>query len=73
VTDFLSVLKFPVFNIADACISLGVVVLFLGMWFQEREKKASQDSAESVDDLVEEKKSDLSLSSAVPSEDASGE
>ena len=29
VTDFISVSEFPVFNIADASISLGVVVLFL--------------------------------------------
>ena len=73
VTDFISVGKFPVFNIADACISLGVVVLFLGMWYQEKEKKTSQDSADAVDDQIEEKKSDLSLSPAVPSDEASGE
>lgn len=38
VTDFISVGEFPVFNIADASISLGVVVLFFGMWVQERRK-----------------------------------
>lgn len=36
VTDFVSVLDFPVFNVADASISCGVAILFLGMWFQER-------------------------------------
>ncbi len=40
VTDFISVGKFPVFNIADASITLGVAVLFLGMWLQERRRKA---------------------------------
>jgi len=73
VTDFISVGKFPVFNIADACISLGVVVLFLGMWFQEKEKKASQASPETGDDPVEEQKSDLSLLPVAPPEEAGGE
>lgn len=38
VTDFISIGEFPVFNIADASISIGVVVLFIGMWVQERRK-----------------------------------
>ena len=32
VTDFVSVGSFPVFNVADASISTGVVVLIIGMW-----------------------------------------
>lgn len=36
VTDFVSVGRFPVFNVADASISIGVVVLILGMWIKER-------------------------------------
>jgi hypothetical protein len=40
VTDFISVGSFPVFNIADSCISVGVAILFFGMWKQEREAKA---------------------------------
>ena len=39
VTDFISVGAFPVFNIADASISVGVAVLLLGVWFKEREDK----------------------------------
>jgi signal peptidase II len=39
VTDFISVGSFPVFNVADASISVGVVILFFGMWMQERNKK----------------------------------
>lgn len=42
VTDFISVGNFPVFNIADSSISVGVVVLFFGMWLQE--KRAKLDS-----------------------------
>ena len=73
VTDFISVSEFPVFNIADASISLGVVVLFFGMWYQEKEKKASQDSTDAADNQLEEKKSDLSLSPAARSDEAGGE
>jgi signal peptidase II len=41
VTDFISVGNFPVFNVADASISIGVAVLLLGIWLQEtREKRA---------------------------------
>ena len=50
VTDFISVAKFPVLNIADASISVGVAVLFLGMWLQERAKKANPP-AESLSDV----------------------
>jgi signal peptidase II len=42
VTDFISVGKFPVFNIADTSISVGVAVLVVGMLIQEwRERKAA--------------------------------
>lgn len=39
VTDFISVGSFPVFNLADAAISVGVVVLLLGVWLKERAEK----------------------------------
>jgi signal peptidase II len=39
VTDFISVGKFPVFNVADSCITMGVVVLLFGMWIEERQKQ----------------------------------
>jgi len=39
VTDFISVGAFPVFNVADASISVGTVVLLLGVYFQERAAK----------------------------------
>ena len=42
VTDFISIGTFPVFNLADSSISIGVVVLLLGVWLKERsEKKAA--------------------------------
>jgi signal peptidase II len=39
VTDFISIGNFPVFNIADSSISVGVVVLLLGVWVKERLEK----------------------------------
>ena len=39
VTDFISIGNFPVFNIADSSISIGVVVLLLGVWIKERSEK----------------------------------
>ena len=39
VTDFISIGSFPVFNIADSAISIGVAVLLLGVWLRERENR----------------------------------
>jgi signal peptidase II len=49
VTDFISVGKFPVFNIADSSISVGCVVLLLGVWWQERVAKKEKIQAASSD------------------------
>ena len=65
VTDFISFMDFPVFNVADACISTGVVVLIIGVWIRERYDKekeeiaAALDAAElSTEPVVEENPSD---------------
>jgi signal peptidase II len=44
VTDFISIWRFPVFNVADLSITLGVIVLLLGVWSQERHKDSSSES-----------------------------
>lgn len=36
VTDFISIGTFPVFNVADASITVGTAVLLLGVYLQER-------------------------------------
>lgn len=47
VIDFISVRNFPVFNIADACISIGVGILLLGVILQEIQlRKSKNDSPE---------------------------
>jgi signal peptidase II len=43
VTDFISAGSFPVFNVADSCISMGVALLVATMWVEER--RARQQSA----------------------------
>jgi signal peptidase II len=44
VTDFISVGNFPVFNLADASITVGVLVLLLGIWIQDRHKPAQAET-----------------------------
>ena len=46
VTDFISVGTFPVFNVADASISVGAAVLFLGIWMMEVAEKKKKKLAE---------------------------
>ena len=48
VTDFISVGSFPVFNVADASITIGAVLLFLSVWLRERAEKQAEKN-KSVD------------------------
>jgi signal peptidase II len=53
VTDFISVGNFAIFNIADASISVGVVVLILGVWITDmtdKRRAAAQKAAASNPD-----------------------
>ena len=43
VTDFVSIGTFPVFNVADASISIGVAILIFGMWYMDRARKNAED------------------------------
>lgn len=45
VTDFISVGNFAVFNVADASITTGVIVLLLGIWIKEKQE---QDKAKNT-------------------------
>lgn len=46
VTDFISVGNFAVFNVADASISVGAAVLFVGIWIMERREKKNKESVD---------------------------
>ena len=50
VTDFVSVGNFAVFNVADSCITIGVIVLLLGVYLQERRKPVEKVSAPAAGD-----------------------
>ncbi len=51
VTDFISVGSFPVFNVADASITIGVIVLLLGVWIKEQqEHRAAAQPATASDE-----------------------
>jgi signal peptidase II len=57
VTDFISVGTFAIWNIADASITMGVVVLILGVWIQDRKKTANpaaplETAAEGISDTA---------------------
>jgi signal peptidase II len=39
VTDFISLVTFPVFNIADASISIGTAILVASIWVEERRSR----------------------------------
>ena len=42
VTDWISVGKFAVFNVADASISVGTVIMLIGIWILERREKQAR-------------------------------
>lgn len=49
VTDFISVGTFPVFNVADSSISVGVAILLIGVWTKEYlERRHAQTAAEDL-------------------------
>ena len=45
VIDFVSVGNFPVFNVADSCITVGVIFLLIGVWIQEKREKTRKAAA----------------------------
>ncbi len=42
VTDFIAVSNFAIFNVADSSITVGVIVLLLGVWAGEQNKDKAQ-------------------------------
>jgi len=46
VTDFISVGSFPVFNIADSSITVGVGIMILALWLAERREGKSGESTD---------------------------
>jgi len=42
VTDFISLASFPVFNVADASITIGVALLLASMWVDDRRRRGAE-------------------------------
>ncbi len=69
VTDFISVGKFAVFNLADASISVGVVILLAGTLFKDlSDRKLAADKLASVDLLPAEVNSGVEETTPTPEE-----
>ena len=52
VTDFISVGAFPVFNVADSSITVGVIVLLLGVWIKERQEKKKAAELQAISEQL---------------------
>lgn len=51
VTDFISVGYFPVFNVADASISVGVAILVIGVWIRDSQQAKKARALASQDEI----------------------
>jgi hypothetical protein len=43
---------FPVFNVADASITVGAAILFIGIWMMERAEKKKKEADKLVEDRL---------------------
>jgi len=60
VTDFISIWIIPVFNVADLCITTGVVVLLLSVWLKERKQPSKPELPDNPDSSTEKQTKPLS-------------
>lgn len=51
VTDWIAVGNFPVFNVADSSISVGVAILVIATWIEERKKGGESDTGDPLEDV----------------------
>ena len=69
VTDFISVLNIPVFNLADLSVLTGFMLLFIDLWRKEQKKSLVQNSATPSEELGNDKKSGRNLTPSTPLEE----
>ena len=68
VTDFISLLNIPVFNLADLSVLTGFILLFIDLWRKENRKSLIQSSATQDEELGNEENSGRNLTSSPPLE-----
>ncbi len=51
VTDWIAVGNFPVFNVADSSISIGVAILVVATWLEERRKGKDESTEIQLEDV----------------------
>jgi signal peptidase II len=51
VTDWIAVGNFPVFNVADSSISVGVAILVVATWIEERKKGEEETSVSDLEEV----------------------
>jgi signal peptidase II len=51
VTDWIAVGDFPVFNVADSCISIGVAILVIATWVEERRKGNEKEEGDHLEEV----------------------
>ncbi|OGO35513.1 MAG: signal peptidase II [Chloroflexi bacterium RBG_16_57_11] len=70
VTDFISVLNLPVFNLADLSVLTGFILLFFDLWRKEQRKGMTQNAAPKGGESGNEEHSGRNLTSYTSLEDA---
>ncbi len=50
VTDWISIGNFAVFNVADASITIGTVIMLIGVWKMEKKEKQAKATREAEDE-----------------------
>ena len=48
VTDFISIGNFPVFNVADSCITVGTILLISLIWYRDNQEKRAEKKLEAA-------------------------
>jgi signal peptidase II len=69
VTDFISLLNIPVFNLADLSVLTGFILLFIDLWRKEQRRSTTQAANTRDEDLGRDDPGERNLASTTPLEE----